>query len=127
MDFNYTEDQKDLILAISNSIKNFDDNYWLECDNNASFPHEFVNTLADGGWLGIAMPEEFGGSNLGVTESALMMMTIAEKGAMTAASSVHMNIFGPNSLVKFVISLLSPFSFPIYSILFSNVYPNPPV
>ena len=101
MDFNYTEDQKDLILAISNSIKNFDDNYWLECDNNASFPHEFVNTLADGGWLGIAMPEEFGGSNLGVTESALMMMTIAEKGAMTAASSVHMNIFGPNALVKF--------------------------
>lgn len=101
MDFNYTENQKDLILAISNSIKNFDDNYWLECDNNASFPHEFVNTLADGGWLGIAMPEEFGGSNLGVTESALMMMTIAEKGAMTAASSVHMNIFGPNSLVKF--------------------------
>ena len=49
MDFNYTEDQKDLILAISNSIKNFDDNYWLECDNNASFPHDFVNTLADGG------------------------------------------------------------------------------
>ncbi len=47
------------------------------------------------------MPEEYGGSNLGITEAALMMMTIAEKGGMTAASSIHMNIFGPNSLVKF--------------------------
>ena len=101
MDFNYTEDQKSLISAINNSIKNFDDSYWLECDKNSSFPHDFVNTLADGGWLGIAMPAEYGGSNLGVTESALMMMIIAEKGAMTAASSIHMNIFGPNALVKF--------------------------
>ena len=101
MNFSFSDEQKDLITAISNSIKKFDDNYWLECDNNSTFPHDFVNTLADGGWLGIAMPEEYGGSNLGITEAALMMMTIAEKGGMTAASSIHMNIFGPNSLVKF--------------------------
>ena len=101
MNFYYSDDQKNLITAISNSIKNFDDNYWLKCDNEAAFPHDFVKTLANGGWLGIAMPEKYGGSNLGVTEAALMMMIIAEKGGMTAASSVHMNIFGPSALVKF--------------------------
>ena len=101
MNFYYSYDQKNLITAISNSIKNFDDNYWLKCDNEAAFPHDFVKTLANGGWLGIAMPEKYGGSNLGVTEAALMMMIIAEKGGMTAASSIHMNIFGPSALVKF--------------------------
>jgi len=101
MNFSFSNEQKDLITAITNSIKKFDDNYWLECDKKSSFPSTFVETLAAGGWLGIAMPEKYGGSNLGITEAALMMITIAEKGGMTAASSIHMNIFGPNSLVKF--------------------------
>ena len=101
MNFSFSNEQKDLITAITNSIKKFDDNYWLECDKKSSFPSTFVETLAAGGWLGIAMPKKYGGSNLGITEAALMMITIAEKGGMTAASSIHMNIFGPNSLVKF--------------------------
>ena len=44
MNFSFSNEQKDLITAISNSIKKFDDNYWLECDNNSTFPHDFVNT-----------------------------------------------------------------------------------
>ena len=101
MDFSLTDEQNDLLNSLSNTINIFDDNHWLECDCNAKYPDEFVNTIAKGGWLGIAMPHEYGGSNLGITESALMMMLIAEKGGMTAASSIHMNIFGPSAIVKF--------------------------
>ena len=101
MDFSLTDEQNDLLNSLNNTIRNYDDNYWLDCDNSSKYPKEFVNTMAKGGWLGIAMPTNYGGSNLGVTEASLMMMLIAEKGGMTAASSIHMNIFGPNSIVKF--------------------------
>jgi len=101
MNFSLTNEQIKLIEAVKNTLKTFDDQYWLKVDTENTFPSKFVQTIADGGWLGIAMPEKYGGSNLGVTEAALMMMTIAEIGGMTAASSIHMNIFGPSSLVKF--------------------------
>ncbi|PPR16495.1 MAG: Acyl-CoA dehydrogenase fadE12 [Alphaproteobacteria bacterium MarineAlpha9_Bin3] len=101
MDFSLSNEQNDLLNSLNNTIHDYDDNYWLHCDNTSKYPIEFVNTIAEGGWLGIAMPTEFGGSNLGVTEAALMMMLISEKGGMTAASSIHMNIFGPSSIVKF--------------------------
>ncbi|MGB1214479.1 MAG: acyl-CoA dehydrogenase family protein [Pikeienuella sp.] len=82
-------------------MADFDDDYWAARDSSGEFPHEFVQTLAQAGWLGITMPEEFGGSGLGVFEAALMMTEVAKRGGMTAASAVHMNIFGPKSLIKF--------------------------
>jgi len=58
--------------------------------------------LAADGWLGIAMPEAYGGGGLGITEAAIMMQTIAESGAgMAGASAGHMNIFGLNPVVVF--------------------------
>ena len=101
MNFSLSNEQKELIDAISKTVHEFDDNYWLETDQKSKFPHKFVKKIADGGWLGIAMPLKYGGSNLGVTEASLMMMTVAKNGGMTAASSIHMNIFGPSSLVKY--------------------------
>jgi acyl-CoA dehydrogenase len=78
----------------------FDDDYWRNKDETASFPHEFSAAIAEGGWLGIAMPEEYGGANLGVTEAAIMMQTIgASAGAFAACSTVHINIFGPHAIV----------------------------
>ena len=101
MDFGLTDDQQAIVDGVTATIGRFGDNYWLERDREGSFPHEFYQTVADGGWLGIAMPEEFGGAGLGVTEAALMMAAIAGSGgAMAAASSVHMNIFGPHAIVK---------------------------
>ena len=80
----------------------FDDAYWLKKDKEGGFPHDFHQALADAGWLGICMPEEYGGSGLGITEAAIMMQTIAESGAgMSGASAVHMNIFGLNPVVVF--------------------------
>ena len=101
MDFSLTPDQQGLIEGLANALEPFDDAYWLACDRDARFPDAFVQAMADGGWLGIALPEEHGGAGLGVTEAALMMLEVAKKGGMSAASAIHMNIFGPRSLVKF--------------------------
>ncbi|MEM9060296.1 MAG: acyl-CoA dehydrogenase family protein [Pseudomonadota bacterium] len=101
MDFSLTADQRSLLSGLANTLEPFDDAYWLACDREARFPDAFVRAMADGGWLGIALPEEHGGSGLGVTEAALMMLDVAKKGGMSAASAIHMNIFGPRSLVKF--------------------------
>src|SRR5690606_31432156 len=80
----------------------FGEDYWLACERDARFPEEFYRTMAEAGWLGIAMPEEYGGSGLGVTEAALIMQAIAESGAgMSGASAIHINIFGLNPVVVF--------------------------
>lgn len=79
----------------------FDDRYWSELDRTHKFPYEFAKAFADGGWLGIAMPEEYGGAGLGVTEAAIMMQTVgASAGYFAACSTVHINIFGLHSIVK---------------------------
>ena len=100
MDFGLTDDQKAIVEGVGKAIEAFDDSYWLERDRDGEFPHAFYDAIAAGGWLGIAMPETYGGAGLGVTEAALTMGTIAGSGgAMAAASSVHMNIFGPRAIV----------------------------
>ena len=102
MDFGLTEEQKQTRAAIEKICARFDDAYWLARDADGRFPHELSEALAADGWLGIAMPTEYGGAGLGITEAAIMMQTIAESGAaMSGASSVHMNIFGPNPIVVF--------------------------
>ncbi len=100
MEFSFTDDQVAVRDAIAKLCEKYDDAYWLERDTDGQFPEDFVKDMADGGWLGIAMPEEYGGSGLGVIEAALMMQTIAESGAgFSGASAVHINIFGPHPLV----------------------------
>ena len=100
MEFSFTDDQIAVRDAIAKLCQKYDDAYWLERDTDGQFPEDFVKDMADGGWLGIAMPEEYGGSGLGVIEAALMMQTIAESGAgFSGASAVHINIFGPHPLV----------------------------
>jgi len=101
MDFNLTADQQSLIDGLRATLAPFDDAYWLERDRTATFPDTFVRAMADGGWLGIAMPEEYGGAGLGVTEAALMMAEVARCGAMSAASAIHLNIFGPKAIASF--------------------------
>ncbi len=102
MDFAFNEVQRDVREAIAKHCSQFPDDYWLERDQSATFPEEFYRSLADSGWLGIAMPEKFGGSGLGITEAAIMMQTIAESGAgMTGCSSVHINIFGLEPVILF--------------------------
>ncbi|MFD1789575.1 acyl-CoA dehydrogenase family protein [Sphingomonas floccifaciens] len=78
----------------------FGDDYWLDHDNTGDFPREFHRAMADGGWLGITMPEEYGGSGLGVTEAMTMIREVASCGGGFAASStIHINLFGPHPIV----------------------------
>ncbi len=102
MDFEFTPDQLALRDAVSRICERYPDEYWLERDREGGFPEPLHADLARDGWLGIAMPQEYGGAGLGMTEAALMMQTIAASGAgFTGASAVHMNIFGLNPVVVF--------------------------
>ena len=102
MTYRYTEAQQEIRDTVLRICADFDDEYWLEKDRNGGFPHDLHKALADGGWLGIALPQEVGGAGLGITEAAIMMQAIAESGGgASGASAIHMNIFGLNPVVKF--------------------------
>lgn len=96
------DNRPEIRAAIERICKRFDHSYWLHIDNKSVFPHEFYNAVAEGGWLGIAMPEEYGGAGLGIVEAAVMMRAVAQSGAaMSGASAIHMNIFGLQPVVLF--------------------------
>src|SRR4249919_35925 len=102
MDFAYTPEQVQVRELTERLCADFDDAYWLKHDQEAAFPHAFYRSVADAGLFGIAMPEAYGGSGLGIAEAAVMMQAIAESGAgMSGASAVHMNIFGLHPVVMF--------------------------
>ncbi|MEM1230288.1 MAG: acyl-CoA dehydrogenase family protein [Pseudomonadota bacterium] len=96
------DQQQQLIDAMKQLCAQFPDAYWQARDTDGAFPEAFYQAIASDGWLGIAMPEAYGGAGLGITEAALMMQAIAESGAgLSGASAVHMNIFGLNPVVVF--------------------------
>jgi len=100
--FALTEEQEELRAQVLRICAGFGDEYWLARDRDGLFPHEFHAAMAAGGWLGIAMPEEYGGAGLGMMEACVMMRAVAESGAgMSGASAIHMNIFGLNPVVVF--------------------------
>src|SRR5215470_9027612 len=102
MTVSLTPGQQDIRDGVLKICARFGDDYWLARDTDGHFPHEFHTALAQAGWLGIAMPEAYGGAGLGILEAALMMQAIAESGAaMSGASAIHMNIFGLNPVVVF--------------------------
>jgi acyl-CoA dehydrogenase len=102
MDFSPTPEQQRIREAIEKLCERFGDEYWLARDKDGEFPKEFHQACARDGWLGIAMPEAYGGAGLGISEAAVMMQAIAESGAgFSGASAVHMNIFGLNPVVVF--------------------------
>jgi acyl-CoA dehydrogenase len=102
MSFALTEEQLEIRDAVARLCERFGDDYWLKKDTDGGFPHEFHQAMAEGGWLGVAMPEEFGGSGLGITEAAVVMQAVAQSGAgFSGASAVHMNIFGLHPVVVF--------------------------
>jgi acyl-CoA dehydrogenase len=102
MDFSLSADQEAIRSGVEKICARFGDDYWLAKDSEGGFPDDFHRAFADAGWLGVCIPQEYGGAGLGVTEAALMMQTIAESGAgLSGASALHMNIFGLNPVVVF--------------------------
>ncbi len=102
MNFSFTDEQQAIRDAILKICVDFPDEYWLNRDTDGAFPNEFYQAMAGGGWMGICIPEAYGGSGLGISEAAIMASAIAESGAgMSGASAVHINIFGLNPVVVF--------------------------
>jgi acyl-CoA dehydrogenase len=102
LDFGIDREHEVIREAIDRICARFGDDYWLERDRDGGFPHALYDALAEGGWLGICMPEEYGGTGMGIAEATVMMSTIARSGAgMSGASAVHMNIFGLQPVVVF--------------------------
>jgi acyl-CoA dehydrogenase len=102
MDFALTDEQQQIRDEVLKLCARFDDAYWLERDRTATFPDAFFAAMAAGNWLGVAMPEAFGGAGLGITEATILMQAVAESGAcMSGASAIHLNIFGLNPVVVF--------------------------
>jgi acyl-CoA dehydrogenase len=97
-----TEAQREIRDAVLKLCARFDDRYWLDRDEDGAFPHELHRAMAEGGWLGVAMPARHGGAGLGITEAALVTQAVSESGAgLSGASAIHMNIFGLNPVVVF--------------------------
>ncbi|WP_189034213.1 acyl-CoA dehydrogenase family protein [Nocardia rhizosphaerihabitans] len=100
MHFDLSEDQELIRSSVAQLCRKFDDQYWMEKDQAHEFPTEFYRAIADGGWLGITIPEEYGGHGLGITEATLLAAEVSRSGGgMNAASSIHMSIFGMQPVV----------------------------
>ncbi|MBF6339320.1 acyl-CoA/acyl-ACP dehydrogenase [Nocardia abscessus] len=100
MNFELSEDQELIRKSVAELCRKFDDQYWMEKDQAHEFPTEFYDAVAGGGWLGITIPEEYGGHGLGITEATLLAEEVARSGGgMNAASSIHMSIFGMHPVV----------------------------
>jgi len=100
VDFEFSEDQTTIRRAVAELAAKFDDQYWMEKDAAHEFPTEFYQAFADGGWLGITIPEEYGGHGFGITEAALLLEEVSASGAgMNGASSMHLSIFGMHPVI----------------------------
>ncbi|KAK4542018.1 hypothetical protein LTR36_007218 [Oleoguttula mirabilis] len=98
----FTEEQLTVRDAIFKICANFSDDYWMERDQTETYPHELHAALAKDGWIGIALPEELGGSGLGISEATMMLQTIAESGAgLAGAQSIHANVYATQPVAKF--------------------------
>jgi acyl-CoA dehydrogenase len=93
------QQHQDLVDGVGRVCAGFGDDYWRGCDRDGAFPDAFHRAMADAGWLGITMPEAYGGAGLGVTQAALMMKRVAACGGFSAASAIHINLFGPHPIV----------------------------
>ncbi len=101
MDFAFTEQQELIRKEVAALARSFPLEYWRQKDHTGEYPWEFVKAFAAGGWLGMIIPEEYGGSGLGVTEASIMLHEICAAGAGTSgASPIHFYMFPPMPLVK---------------------------
>lgn len=101
MEFASNPIHDEIRIAVRNVCRQFPDAYWRERDKNHEFPWDFYRAMADGGWIGIAIPEEYGGGGQGITEASIVLEEVAASGAaMNGCSAIHLSIFGMNPVVK---------------------------
>ena len=102
MDFSWSIEQRQIRESVLKVCSRFDDHYWLDRDRTGEFPEDFCRALADAGFIGIAVPEQYGGSGLGTTEAALVLQAISESGAANSGvSAVGIGLFGIKPLLVY--------------------------
>jgi len=102
MDFGDNEIYEAIREGVQRVCADFPDEYWSEKDNNHEFPWDFYEKVAEGGWIGIAIPEEFGGGGKGITEASIVLEEIAASGAaMNGCSAIHLSMFGMEPVRKY--------------------------
>ncbi len=100
MSFALSDDQELIRKSVAELAARFDDRYWMEKDLAHEFPTEFYQAIADGGWLGMTIPEEYGGHGLGITEATILLEEVSKSGGgMNAATAIHLSIFGMHPVV----------------------------
>jgi acyl-CoA dehydrogenase len=101
MDFELTEQQASVQREARAIAARFDLDYWREHDRSEAYPWEFVRAFAEGGWLGVLIPEAYGGAGLGLTEAGLILQAIGASGAGTSgASALHFYVFPLTPVIR---------------------------
>ena len=102
MEFSEDTEHAPIRAAIREVCARFPDDYWAEADATHAFPWAFYDALAEGGWIGIAIPAAYGGGGAGITEASIVLEEVAASGAcMNGASAVHLSIFGMQPVVRY--------------------------
>ena len=101
MDLAPDPDHEAIREGVRRACSPFDDDYWRDCDSAHEFPWDFYRAMAEGGWIGIAIPEAHGGGGRGIAEAAIVVEEVAASGAaMNGASAIHLSIFGMGPVIK---------------------------
>ena len=100
VEFDTDVDTEAIRSAVRHVCAAYPDAYWRERDEAHEFPWDFYDSMAEGGWVGLAIPEKFGGGGCGITEASVVVEEVAASGAgMNGASAIHLSIFGMNTVV----------------------------
>src|SRR6476660_309069 len=89
-----TETHPEIREAIRRLCTRFDGAYWRRLDRERAYPTEFVAALTEAGFLGVLIPEEFGGSGLGLGAAAAVLEEIHRSGGNGAACHAQMYVMG---------------------------------
>jgi acyl-CoA dehydrogenase len=101
MDLTPDPDHEAIRAGVRRVCADFDDDYWRRCDDDHEFPWDFYRAMAAGGWIGIAIPEAYGGGGRGIAEASIVVEEVAASGAaMNGASAIHLSIFGMGPVIK---------------------------
>ena len=94
MDFNLTQEQLQIRNEIRKVCREFPDAYWREIDKKKEYPEAFVRKLSELGWLAALIPEEYGGTGLGITEASIILEEINHSGGVATACHAQMYTMG---------------------------------
>jgi acyl-CoA dehydrogenase len=94
MEFRLSEEQEKIRRNVREVCEQFPNEYWRELDRERRYPEEFVSALTEARWLGVLIPEEYGGLGLGVIEASIILEEINRSGANGGACHAQMYTMG---------------------------------